>query len=220
MLMVFHAFSVFAPVLLCSSCMSSCVNNSLGKTRVCGEHMATMWWKLIWMTFWCLPCFFVFAHVLFYALACHRNVTTSLGKSGYVEQTYGGDVRNDSLKIWDFRDDEEFEGASDGSLEWVGKSCSHPARSSGTFFIPHRSQRTASWRSCPAMQRCLNLKPQILFNELSSLCFERWSLTAVFFAVLCKILVIGEDCKQTNEASTPLCNSNPRLLGCKSDSRK
>ena len=97
-------------------------------------------------------------------------------------------MRTDSLGIWDFRDDEEFEGASDGSLEWVGKSCSHPARSPRTFFIPDRSQRTASWRSCPAMQRCLNLKPQILFNELSSLCFERRSLTAFFFAIYANFL--------------------------------
>ena len=140
-------------------------------------------------SFWMLLRFLYMFWVMLFLHACHRDVTTSLGKFRVCVRNIWWNVRIDSLGIWDFRDDEEFEGASDGSLEWVGKSCSHPARSPGTFFIPDRSQRTASWRSCPAMQRCLNLKqPQILFNELSSLCFERWSLTASFFAIYANFL--------------------------------
>lgn len=142
---------VFAPVLCY---VLHDVTNSPGKTRVCTRRCDAIWFE--WLSEG-LHAFVVFAQVLCYVLlACHRDVTSSLGNIRICRETCGGNVRNDILRIWVFREDEEFEGASDGSLEWVGKSCSHPARSPGTFFIPHRSQRTASWRSCPAMQRCLN----------------------------------------------------------------
>ena len=102
MLMVFHAFSVFAPVL-CYALLIMMLLTHLAKRGLCREHMAKMGWKLIWMTFWGLSeCFFVFYTCFGLCSSCMHVIVMSphhLANLGYVWETYGGMW---GLTLWEF----------------------------------------------------------------------------------------------------------------------